>query len=124
MVGSREWRLFGLSVLLALTAGCVSSTDPDGGGGPDATATVRTTDDFRFVADEVHIAVSGTVTWRSNSGLRHSITPVGHDTWEPVEWDTRGGVMLEVTFITPGIYDYRCEYHWQDGMYGRIIVLE
>ena len=87
-------------------------------------ATVRATDSFRFIEQEVHIGVGGVVVWRSESNLKHSVTPVGHSLWEPVEVEQRGVVILTVPFLEPGVYDYKCEYHEQDGMVGRVVVLE
>jgi plastocyanin len=113
-----------LFAALVLAGGCVAGpTDPDPSDNP-LKATVRTTDAFRFVSAEVHIGVGGVVEWRSDSSLRHSVTPVGHDLWQSVETEDRGAIMLTVTFTSPGVYDYRCEYHWQDNMVGRVIVLE
>jgi plastocyanin len=109
---------------LALLTGCSDSSGPvnGGGGGSARTATVLATTDLQFVESEVQMAVNGTVTWRSTSGLRHSVTPVGHDLWEPVEIEGTG-VILEQSFPEVGEYEYRCDYHWQQGMVGRIIVL-
>jgi plastocyanin len=70
----------------------------------------------------VHIGVGGTVQWRSNSGLLHSVTPVGHALWESVETDGRGVEMLEVQFLAPGTYEFQCNYHWEQGMVGRVVV--
>lgn len=105
--------------------GCVpGATDPDdqSGEGPQFVR-IRTTDDFQFVENHVIIEVGGTVEWRSDSGLLHSVTPVGHDAWEEAEAEGRGVEIVEVTFTEPGAYEFECKYHSASrGMTGIITV--
>jgi plastocyanin len=113
------------AVTFALVAACSGS--PTGGsvGGnlEPLDVTVRTTNDLRFVEPSVFVRQGGVVRFYSESGLRHSVTPVGHDLWEPVEAQDRGVNMLTVYFPDPGVYEYRCDYHHQDGMVGQIVVV-
>jgi plastocyanin len=124
--GERQCRIGAvlLGGALLLSGACVQGpTDPEPSRTP-LNATVRATDSFRFVEQEVHIGVGGVVVWRSESNLRHSVTPVGHQLWEPAEVEQRGVVILTVPFSEPGIYEYKCEYHEQEGMVGRVVVFE
>ncbi len=115
-----------LGLLLAplLVSGCVedSSTDPPSAP-PPAQVIVRTTDQLRFMEPEVVIRAGGTVHWRSDSFMTHSIHPQNEGDWEPVEQSGQGGApMLSVTFHEPGAYHYYCQYHVGSGMTGVVFV--
>jgi plastocyanin len=71
-----------------------------------------------FSPSTLTVAAGTTVTWNAqNTG--HTITPQGHTQWSRVDVSSTGTV-LEVTFATPGTYNYFCEPH--SGMTGRIVV--
>lgn len=95
-----------------------------GGGGPGTAVPVviYTTDQSQFVEEESLVPVGGIVRWISDSGLLHSVTPVGHDEFDRVEANQRGVVMIEHTFDEPGTYEFQCDYHVGLGMVGRVVV--
>ncbi len=63
-----------------------------------------------------------TVRSISEPGLRHTVTPTGHGEFASGEANTRGTLILEHKFLTPGRYGYPCEVHWALGMQGTIFV--
>jgi plastocyanin len=63
--------------------------------------------DFTFVADNVHVAVGGTVTWTNSDGQNHTATSAGNfdsGTIEP-------GKSKTVTFDKAGTFEYACSFH-------------
>lgn len=65
------------------------------------------------------VAVGGTVTWRDDSGIPHTITPQNHSQWARTV-TSGSGQALQVTFSTAGTFSYNCEFH--SGMSGQIVV--
>lgn len=120
----RHVRYWLASLLLTATTSCIGATDPDDGPVPIRQVTVFATSTFTFSPSEAQVSVGGKVVFRSGSPILHNITPVGHELWEPVETDGQVGPVLEVTFDTPGSYEYYCTYHGPIGMTGVIRVIE
>jgi len=95
-----------------------------GGGGPGGTPAIILTKNASpwFVEVETLVPVGTQVRWISDSGLLHSVTPVGHSEFDRAETNQVGWVMVEHIFEEPGVYEFQCDYHVSLGMVGRVIV--
>jgi plastocyanin len=74
--------------------------------------------DFAFVPDSVVIPVGGTVRWRNEGAVEHTVTssPSG-----PLDsGQIPAGDRFEFTFSAPGVYTYICTNH--PSMTGEVIV--
>jgi plastocyanin len=63
--------------------------------------------DFAFNADNVQVAVGGTVTWTNSDGQNHTATSAGN-------FDTgtiAPGTSKTVTFDKAGTFKYACSFH-------------
>jgi plastocyanin len=63
--------------------------------------------DFKFVADNVHVGVGGTVTWTNSDKQNHTATGAG-------DFDTgtiKPGESKTVTFDKKGTFEYKCSFH-------------
>jgi plastocyanin len=68
----------------------------------------------------VTIPVGDTVTWQNDSVQYHDVT------FDTVPWESGQvgpGGSWSYTFNTPGIYDYTCQLHLDEGMTGRAVVV-
>ena len=91
----------------------------------DATSTlqqdlidVAVRDDF-FEPSVVTITVGSAVRWTNRGSHLHSTTSVdGY--WN---WALQPGASYGVRFLSAGTFDYRCQYHPEQGTGGRVVVL-
>lgn len=97
-------------------------------------ATVRMTDDMRFVPRTVRVKAGGKVTWRNTSSVPHTVTadpklandaahvrlPGGASPFN--SGNIAGGESYTRAFEVSGTYTYFCIPHEGQGMIGTIIV--
>jgi copper binding plastocyanin/azurin family protein len=113
------------------TGGGGTSQQPGGGSPPPATAAVTVGDIFfksglngssNPAVDTV--AVNGTVTWTwaTTETLPHSVQSVGSPSFTSSAIMAGSGSSHQVTFTTPGSYQYDCAVHGQM-MTGTIVVM-
>jgi len=88
-----------------------------GGVMPVATQTVTMTNQDAFAPQVIRIASGTTVTWTNTDLDAHTLTFMPGMTHNTV---VTNGQHFQVTFTTPGTYDYLCLYH--QGMVGQVIV--
>jgi plastocyanin len=87
-------------------AGGSATTAASGGGAAQMKVTVDIKS-FKFVADNVHVAAGGTVTWTNSDAQNHTATGAG-------EFDTgtiKPGESKTVTFAKKGTFKYACSFH-------------
>jgi plastocyanin len=87
-------------------SGATATTTATGGGAAQMKITV-VIKDFKYVADNVHVAVGGTVTWTNNDKQNHTATGGG-------DFDTgtiKPGESKTVTFAKAGTFKYTCSFH-------------
>jgi plastocyanin len=105
---------------------------------PTSAVTVEMTDQFRFMPEEVTLAVGQAVTWVNASAIPHTSTddpaknPVAQAHPEYAQlpagaepWDSdllQPGQSFTHTFTVPGTYAYFCIPHVLSGMRGTITV--
>jgi plastocyanin len=112
-----------LAMLVLLSAAVFPLASPAGAAPP---ARERTVDVHSLVFDPVPIRVEAgqTVFWVRAPGAQgdHSVTSVDGD----FSYDLLSGGDTEVShpFTTARTYDYVCRFHWQEGMAGRVEVIE
>ena len=101
-----------------------------GGGGPGSVQMVEIkAADFEYRSTYfsepglLEVSLGSTVSWVSDSGIPHTVTPVGHEEWEKATGSSKGQLILEHKFDRVGTFDYRCDFHWEQGMTGRVSVL-
>ncbi len=111
--------LVALVAVAACGGGGSDPAAPGGGEGGDAVEVVLT--DFAFTPATVTVAAGTTVRWRNATSMTHTVTPEEGTPW--AEWTTSvKEETFEVTFATPGTYDYYCRPHRSLGMVGRVVV--
>lgn len=95
-----------------------------GGGGPETTGAASgrgevTIEDFRFQPTTFNVTPGTVITWTNEDGAPHTATArdASFDTGRLGKGD--GG---EVTFDTPGTFEYVCSYH--PSMEGRVVVAD
>src|SRR5438067_933462 len=74
----------------------------------------------RFEPRDITIAPGTTVTWVDVSGTHTTTSTTG--LWDSGEERLPVGESFSFTFQQPGVYDYYCRPHRNDGMIGRVIV--
>lgn len=112
-----------LSALLLLTAGCMNSSGPGGGGStctPSATVACVTIQDFTFSPASLSIKVGTTVQWSNNGPSQHTTTSDG-GVWNsgtlsaPSGGGAYGGGTAggsyQFMFTAAGTYGYHCSLH-------------
>jgi plastocyanin len=90
------------------------------GNGPDTTGSASgrgevRIEDFRYEPTTLTVTPGTVVTWTSEDAAPHTATGAGFDT-ERLD----KGESSEVTFNTPGTFEYICSYH--PSMDGKIVV--
>lgn len=125
-----------LLVVLSSAAACFSEdpgTGPGNGNGADAV--VDMTDDLRFVPVEVEVRVGERVLWRNVSNVPHTVTADTARVFDPENVVLPDGAVpfhsgaiapggeYDVTFDTPGEYQYVCVPHESAAMFGRVRVV-
>ncbi len=106
--------LLGLVLALGAIAGCASQTSA----APVATAHVEMPPSYRFDPPIISVNAGTTVTWHNSDNFTHSVKVLKGD-YPYLE--LKPGQTGQITFNTPGEYDYICTFHSQD-MKGRVIV--
>jgi len=113
--------------LLALLAGCSSTSSPKPTTGGVQSVTIGASDDFRFTPAEVHVH-SGQVriTLVDKGSYPHNIAfPALGKTSASVSGSSgQTWAMLLMTFTRPGRYHFVCTYHSSAGMKGSLVVLQ
>jgi len=131
--------------VLVLAAACGGSS-PTGGGNPPAVQNVIMNDHagvapYAYAPATVTVKVGTTVKWTNNGGTAHTATsdatpqpiwnsgtvlPAGSASCPPTDpYCQPGGTpagTYQVTFNSPGTYQYHCEFHGPQGMTGTITV--
>jgi hypothetical protein len=115
------------TLLLVLIAcnGSPSDPDPDPpnnnppGNNPPPSGNTVVLNAGSFSPATITIDRTETVVWRNDSGIPHTITPVGHTQWTGLTTPSSGDV-LTVTFNTNGTFNYECQLH--GGMTGQVVV--
>jgi plastocyanin len=95
----------------------VRLTEPDGNGGTPEFAISN----FRFTPSTLTVPVGTAVRWRNTTSTFHTITPDNHAAWQERQTNSPG-VVFEITFQTPGTYEFHCMPHQALGMTGRVVV--
>jgi plastocyanin len=131
--------------VLVLAAACGGSS-PTGGGNPPPVQNVIMNDHagvapYAYSPATVTVKVGTTVKWTNNGGTAHTATsdatpqpiwnsgtvlPAGSASCPPTDpYCQPGGTpagTYQVTFNSPGTYQYHCEFHGPQGMTGTITV--
>ena len=131
--------------VLVLVAACGGSS-PTGGNTPPNVRNVIMNDNagaapYAYSPATVTVTVGTTVQWTNNGGTAHTTTsdatpqpiwnsgtvlPAGSASCPPTDpYCQPGGTpagTYQVTFSSPGTYQYHCEFHGPQGMTGTITV--
>jgi plastocyanin len=83
---------------------------------PVATTEVQMVKSYRFDPETIEIRAGQTVTWTNDDNFTHTVEVEGQG-----DHEVGKGESLELTFDTPGTYDYVCTLHSRD-MKGTVIV--
>src|SRR5438034_7743640 len=79
--------------------------------------------DFRFGPRTVNAVVGDTISWRWQNGM-HTTTsvtiPAGARPWNAPIDSTH--TMFRTRLMVAGTYNYQCNFHFAQGMVGRIVV--
>jgi plastocyanin len=105
--------------LLAPIAAAVFFAAGCGGAGtsePVAATEVEMVKSYRFDPKVIEINAGDTVTWKNEDNFTHTVQVEGQEDHKVDQGET-----VEVTFETPGTYDYVCTLHSKD-MDGTVIV--
>ena len=95
-----------------LAAGCGGSGTSE----PVAATEVEMVKSYSFEPKVIEIAAGDTVTWTNEDNFTHTVQVEGQE-----DHKVEKGEIVEITFNTPGTYDYVCTLHSQD-MDGTVIV--
>ena len=76
---------------------------------------------FSFSQPNITIDVGTTIRWVNTNSAFHTVTPDGHTQWQRATSGSPGTV-VEVTFNSPGVFNYFCEPHRGLGMFGKVTV--
>ncbi len=108
--------ILGLAALLLTwaAAGC-GYKSKSGAGTPGYGATSVSIVDNAFQPGRITVAAGGTVTWKNNGIVSHTVSGIGWDSGQ-----IRPGVEFSRTFTTGGTYDYHCSDH--PSMTGAVVV--
>lgn len=120
-------------VAVLLSAGLSGCAGGDG-------ATIAMTDERAYDPETLTIPVGETVTWVNESAEAHSVTAYGEELPTGTDYFSSSGFSTEaeardhiealmtrdetysVKFDEPGVYEYFCIPHEDQGMRGRIVV--
>jgi plastocyanin len=103
-----------LSVLLGL-AGLLLTACSSAGGGSASAAAVRTNQvdlppSYQFSPTRIQVAPGTTVTWTNHDNFTHTVQVDGQST----VYTMRPGESAQITFSTPGTFNYVCTLHTQN----------
>jgi plastocyanin len=96
----------------AFAAGCGGTGTSE----PVAATEVEMVKSYRFDPKVIEIDAGDTVTWTNEDNFTHSVQVEGQE-----DHEVGRGESVELTFDTPGTYDYVCTLHSKD-MDGTVIV--
>ena len=108
-------QLAAAALLVLLLAGCGDSTSASE---PVETDQVDLPPSYKFEPKVIQVAAGTTVTWTNNDHFTHSVELDGE-----ADHMIKPGESVEITFDTPGEYDYSCTLHPHD-MSGTVIVVD
>ncbi len=83
---------------------------------PVAATEVEMVKSYRFDPEVIEIEAGDTVTWTNEDNFTHTVQVEGQE-----DHKVEQGERVEITFDTPGTYDYVCTLHSKD-MDGTVIV--
>ena len=111
----RTIALLAVAALAALLlAGCGGSTSASE---PVETDHVNLPPSYKFEPKVIQVKAGTTVTWTNNDHFTHSVEMDGQP-----DHKLEPGDSVQITFDTPGEYDYKCTLHPHD-MSGTVIVV-
>lgn len=122
-------RVFALTGIIALAAGCSGSSYPTGGGGGGGGCTAGTdinvsVCDNSFKPAASPIKANSSITWTWKGAVAHNVTftsaPAGASL--PAASATQSAGTSTRMFTTPGVYNYECTIHVGVGMSGTVTV--
>jgi plastocyanin len=102
------------ALALLLLANCGDSTSASE---PVETNQVDLPPSYKFEPKVIQVTAGTTVTWTNNDHFTHSVELDGES-----DHQMKPGESVEITFDTPGEYDYKCTLHPHD-MSGTVIVV-
>ena len=117
-MSARRLRVVALLAVAALgvflLAGCGDDTSASE---PVETNQVDLPPSYKFEPKVIQVTAGTTVTWTNNDHFTHSVEMDGQP-----DHKIEPGESVEITFDTPGEYDYKCTLHPHD-MSGKVIVV-
>jgi plastocyanin len=117
-MNTRRLRIIALIAVAALgtllLAGCGDSSSASE---PVETNEVNLPPSYKFEPKVIQVTAGTTVTWTNNDHFTHSVEMDGQP-----DHKIAPGESVEITFDTPGTYDYTCTLHPHD-MSGTVIVV-
>jgi pseudoazurin len=121
-------RSLGQKGAIVVEGGSGDGSNDDGtGNGGGGTATVEMiTDSGNYYYDPIglHVEAGTTVTFENVEGAHNVVSYEGRIPEGAEQFSTTIGETAELTFETPGTYDFYCQPHKTLGMVGRIVVGE
>jgi plastocyanin len=108
----RNFLLPAVAAAAVFVAGC-------GGSGTSesvAATEVEMVKSYSFDPKVIEIEAGDTVTWTNEDNFTHTVQVEGQE-----DHEVEKGESVEITFDTPGTYDYVCTLHSQD-MDGTVVV--
>ena len=108
----RKFLLPAVAAAAVFAAGCGGSGTSE----PVAATEVQMVKSYSFDPKVIEIEAGETVTWTNEDNFTHTVQVEGQG-----DHKVEQGESVEITFETPGTYDYVCTLHSQD-MDGTVIV--
>jgi plastocyanin len=108
-----------LAVLAGLLLiGCSSAASgAAGSAAPARTTQVDLPPSYKFSPTSIQVSTGSTVTWTNHDNFTHSVQVEGQSEVQMM----RPGESVQVTFSTPGTFNYLCTLHAQN-MKGTVLV--
>ena len=107
------------TLLLVVVAAALFVAGCGGGSGtsePVAATEVEMVKSYSFDPKVIEIEAGDTVTWTNEDNFTHTVQVEGQE-----DHEVEKGESVEITFDTPGTYDYVCTLHSHD-MDGTVVV--
>ena len=108
----RNFLLPAVAAAAVFVAGCGGSGTSE----PVVATEVEMVKSYSFDPKVIEIEAGDTVTWTNEDNFTHTVQVEGQEDHEVAK-----GESVEITFDTPGTYDYVCTLHSQD-MDGTVVV--
>jgi plastocyanin len=108
----RKFLLPAVAAAAVFAAGCGGSGTSE----PVAATEVEMVKSYSFDPKVIEIEAGDTVTWTNEDNFTHTVQVEGQE-----DHEVGKGESVEITFDTPGTYDYVCTLHSQD-MDGTVVV--